>query len=106
MDAIQPLWLVIEQIDDLPWDHALYLGGDKPWNASTPTAVLDPDDVDGLDEDENPAFAEQAGLRYVLSVQEVQGIVANARQQKSDLSLDDLVVAFNFYYDNDAYIEW
>lgn len=41
---------------------------------------------------------------YVLSMQMIQSIVKSAKEQRTEVSEEDLVEAFLFYYDNDAYI--
>lgn len=99
----QRLLDVIKNIEEFPWNKALFLAGQYPWNEDTPCAILDPDDSDDPDEDPEPA--RQQGLKYTLSVQDVQGVVENAKEQDPNVSLRRLLDAFNFYYRNDAYIE-
>ena len=57
------------------------------------------------DEDEVPKEAKKKQLMYALNIQTVQAIVKNVEQQNHYLTDDDLVEAFLYYYDNDAYIE-
>ena len=45
------------------------------------------------------------GLSYALDVQLIQAIVQNISEQKKDVTDEDLLEAFVYYYDNDAYIE-
>lgn len=66
--------------------------------------VLDPDDVED-DEDDVPREAKEKHLMYALSIQTIQSIVSNLKQQMHDISENDLVEAFLYYYNNDAYIE-
>ena len=66
--------------------------------------VLDPNDVED-DEDEVPKAAKEKQLMYTLNIQTMQGIVKNVEQQNHNYTEDDLVEAFLYYYDNDAYIE-
>lgn len=101
--TIQPLGEVLNTIEHAPWNHALYLDAERPWTESTSTAILDHDDVD--DPEEEPEFAVTNGLRYALLVSDVQDIVENAKEQKPHVTASDLVQAFNYYYDNDAFIE-
>lgn len=65
----------------------------------------DPDDVDSDDPDELPESVKSAGFIYVIGMQDVQGIVANLKQQKNATSLDeeDYFEAFIYYLKNDAY---
>ena len=101
---LQKLSKVLIMMDELPWKHALYLAGSFPWTENTLCAVLDPNETD--DPDEVPDFAKQNELKYALSVHEVQGIVANAKQQLGKVAMPRLIEAFNFYYKNDAFIEF
>ena len=64
--------------------------------------MLDPNDC--ADDEEDPPFAKENGLRYALTFQEIQSVVANARQQLSSLDRDDLLRAFKYYFDHDAFI--
>lgn len=65
--------------------------------------VLDPDDVED-DVVDLPKEAIDNNLMYVLSMQMIQSIVKSAKEQRTEVSEEDLVEAFLFYYDNDAYI--
>jgi hypothetical protein len=77
---------------------------DKKWKLDTQCAVLDPNDCEG--DAEVPEFAAQNGLSYVLSVQQIQDIQANATAQRQGLTDQELFEAFLYYYDNDAYIKF
>jgi len=94
---------VLKSIHELPWNHALYLPSGETWLLSTKCAVLDPDDCE--DEEEEPAFARESGLGYALGIQDVRGVVENARQQKPDIDLATLLQSLRYYYDNDAFME-
>ena len=52
-----------------------------------------------------PKEAKKKQLMYALNIQTVQAIVKNVEQQNHYFTDDDLVEAFLYYYDNDAYIE-
>lgn len=65
--------------------------------------VLDPDDVEN-DIDEEPKFAAENNMKYALSMQDLQGIVDNAYHQNPNCKENDLLQAFLFYYDHDAFI--
>jgi len=93
----------IERIDALPWNYALFLQGENPWNEQTPCAVLDPDDSD--DPDEDPDEAKQLGLKYAMSVADAQDVVANAKAQTPDIDMTGLIGAFNFYHAHDAFVK-
>jgi hypothetical protein len=104
--SIQTLAEVLGSIESLPWNQALYLDMQRPWTEESHCAVLDPDDIEDADSDDDPEFAVRHGLRYALTISATQDIVDNAQQQKVQPSMSDLIQAFNYYYDHDAFIEW
>lgn len=105
-ELIQPLATVLMAVEDFPWNHALYLDSERPWTATTRCSVLDPDDVDEPESDDVPEFAAVNGLVYALLLTQVQDIVDNARQQLDSVTASDLVRAFNYYYEHDAFIKF
>uniref|UniRef100_UPI00117C26FB DUF7716 domain-containing protein n=1 Tax=Paenibacillus sp. FSL R7-0337 TaxID=1926588 RepID=UPI00117C26FB len=56
------------------------------------------------DSDEVPLFAKHNYLMYALDIQTIKGIINNALMQKNDCTHSDLLEAFLYYYDNDAFI--
>lgn len=97
---------VLSAIDKLPWNFALFMPHGVDWNENTPCAVLNPDDFENEPDPDRPKFASENGLYYALGMQVIESIVENARDQKQDATMSDLVDAFIYYYDNDAYIDW
>jgi hypothetical protein len=104
--SIQRLAEVLDRIETLPWGHAIYLDTQRPWTEESRVAVLDPNDVEDPDSDDDPEFAVRHGLKYALTVSITQDIVDNTKQQKVQPSVVDLLQAFNYYYEHDAFIEW
>lgn len=100
---MKKLSFILKKIEEFKWSDALFLPEDETWGKNTEGMVLDPDDVED-DEDDVPQKAKEKHLMYTLSIQTIQSIVRNLEQQKYDISEDDLVEAFLYYYDNDAYI--
>ena len=98
------LSFILKSIEEFKWSEALFLPEDEVWEKDTEGMVLDPDDIED-DEDEVPREAKEKHLIYALSIQTIQSIVKNLQQQNHNISEDDLVEAFLYYYDNDAYIE-
>ena len=94
---------ILTKIHDYPWDHALYLVGTYPWRKDTPCAVLNPDEIE--DFPEKQIIAEKYRLNYVLSVQQAQDLTKNTHEQIKNVTSEQLIDAFNFYYKNDAFIE-
>ena len=101
---MKKLSFILKNIEEFKWSDALFLPKDDVWEKDTEGMVLDPDDVED-DEDDVPREAKENHLMYTLSIQTIQSIVRNLEQQNHDFSEDDLVEAFLYYYDNDAYIE-
>ena len=98
------LSFVLKNIEDFKWSDALFLPEDDAWEKDTEGMVLDPDDVEN-DADDVPREAKEKHLMYALGIQTIQSIVRNLEQQNHDISENDLVEAFLYYYNNDAYIE-
>lgn len=94
---------ILENSNQFNWSDALFLPEDEVWNKETEGMVLDPDDVED-DVVDLPKEAIDNNLMYVLSMQMIQSIVKSAKEQRTEVSEEDLVEAFLFYYDNDAYI--
>jgi hypothetical protein len=102
MERLTTLREALEAADASPYDAALFLPPDEVWSLDTPCAVLE---VDPHEEGEAPPpFARQHGLSRALSVAQVQDIVGNAHQQVAEPSPEQLLAAFLFYYDRDAFI--
>ena len=95
---------VLRNIEFYEWNNALFLPEDEIWEFNTMCMILDPNEVES-DDDEVPQAAIENGLSYALDVQLIQAIVQNISEQKKDVTDEDLLEAFLYYYDNDAYIE-
>lgn len=92
---------LLNEPESFPWNFALFLPQDEYWTLNTTCKILDPNECD---DDEQHLAAE--GFHCALGINLVQSIVHNARAQKASVSLEDLLSAFLFYYDNDAYMEF
>ena len=101
--SMYKLSYILENSNQFNWSDALFLPEDEVWNKETEGMVLDPDDVED-DVVDLPKEAIDNNLMYVLSMQMIQSIVKSAKEQRTEVSEEDLVEAFLFYYDNDAYI--
>ena len=98
------LAFILENIDKFKWSDALFLPEDEVWNGDTEGMVLDPDNVE--DDEKVQEEAKEKMLMYALNIQTIKAIVQNAFQQKSKITTEELVEAYLFYYDNDAYINF
>jgi hypothetical protein len=101
--VVNTLAEALQSAPSLPWRDALYLPVETPWELSTPAIISNPDDL--YDETTNTEAVPATGMRYALSITDVQDIVDNARKQRPDCSLVDLLKAFTFYFERDAFIE-
>lgn len=105
METLISIKEVLKNIGDYEWSYALFLPEDEVWKLNTQSAVLDPDDIEDEDE-EFPKLAIEKNLIYTLNIQTIQGIVKNAYEQRANCSDNDLLEAFLYYYDNDAFIKF
>jgi hypothetical protein len=97
---------ILAHAHNFPWDGDLFIPKDGDWNNDTKGMVvrIDIDDLDdGNDFDDLP-IVKHYNLRYVLSMAAVQTIVSNAESQKPAINEDQLLQAFLFYFDHDAFI--
>jgi hypothetical protein len=99
---------LLTSIDNLEdEDCAVYMPKNGVWTLNTTfTVICDDDDDDYENDDDEPQYAKQNNLKYVLNTQTFCDIIYNARLQKNQVSLEDLFRAFNFYYENDAFIDF
>ncbi|RQR53250.1 hypothetical protein DIE18_30025 [Burkholderia sp. Bp9125] len=93
----------LKQILEQPGDFSgwLYLPA-MPWTPDTVGAFA-PDTTDP-DEGTVPDIAKQPGWRITLDGATIEDIVINAHEQVDDPSLSQLLDAFVFYVENDAFI--
>jgi len=91
---------VLNNSADFDSRHFLYLPMDEIWELGTTCSVLAQSEECGV-----PATAKENGLSYALGIAEIQDIVANVKLQTADVSASQLLEAFLFYYDHDAYID-
>ncbi|NPC52746.1 hypothetical protein HPC50_37435 [Corallococcus exiguus] len=100
-EGFESLGQVLLEVDeDRTYGFALYMRDGPPWLGSTECMFLERDVYSG----ELPEAAAGNGLRYILSGSHVFQVVNNARQQRPDAGVADLVEALSFYFRNDAFI--
>ncbi|MGQ7249539.1 DUF7716 domain-containing protein [Halomonas sp. V046] len=96
---------VLKNTENFDLDYALFLSA-RPWKTDTKALVLDPDDVgDPTDPDADPQEAKDLGMQYALMMQDIDDICENLKSQVSLPSDEDFLKAFNFYMENDAFIQ-
>lgn len=97
---------VLQNIQTMPESSWVYLSDSEPWKLDSKCLVLDPVNISlDMDDDESiPEEAKKMNMMEVLSVQQIQDIVINAKMQDHDISIDGLYEAFLHYFDNDTFI--
>lgn len=110
IDKIDNFHDVLETITSRSTNEWVYLPDNKDWSLESKSTTLESEEVPPELEDEPdagvPQFAKDHNLMQVMPVATLQDIVYNARQQRPNASLEDLFLAFKFYYDRDAFIEF
>lgn len=96
---------VLLNAEQFPWNASLYLPKGEKWNLSSSCAVLTPD-PNREDIDEEPELAEINNLCYALHFSSIQDIVSNAKQQLPNADARKIFKAFQFYFENDAFIDF
>ena len=94
---------VVKNAETLEWDKSLYIPFKPDWSVDMQIMILDQDDTEDIDLD--PKEAIENNLRYGLSISTVQDVVENALSQDPKASIETLIDALKYYFDNDAFIE-
>ncbi len=86
---------LLYNINYYDWHYAIYSAAYPPFSAGTDCEV-EPTNSDDV----------ARGLNYIMDIKDAKAMVADAYENKPDLTNDDLVNAFNYYYKNGSYINW
>lgn len=81
MRSEQNLKSILESLDNLPWDHGLYVKDMELKNPHAQVLVLQDDAEVDRDSADEPAFASSRGYQYFLSVADLQDVKDNLAQQ-------------------------
>ena len=95
------LGTILEGAPEYSWTASLYLQPETSWSKRTIAQVVETDRYT-----REPAEPVVAGLRRVLSMQDVKGVVLNARAQRAQVSTEELVEALRYYALKDAFINF
>lgn len=103
MSSDSPTAASLHHILERPGDFSgwLYLPP-MPWTLDTEGAFLE--DADDAEADVAPAIAAQPGWKATLDSATIEDIVINAHDQVDEPSVAQLLDAFVFYVENDAFI--
>ena len=95
---------ILTNINDLDWKSAIFSKEKYPFQLTTEIYLASEEEMDK--EDPNIIKVEGVVLLYILGTAIAQDIVENAQQQKPNVTVEELIKAFNYYYKNDAFIEF
>jgi len=98
MNKLITLRDVLLGASEMQWDATVFLPSGERWALDSRCAIFADDQGD------EPEFTREHGLRYSLGVAQVQDIVSNAKSQVADATADQLLAAFLFYFERDAFI--
>src|SRR5262245_21743030 len=87
----------------IPFNHHLCLPGDAVWTAETRCAIVADDELD--DPEQHPLAVAQK-VTCTIGTNEVRDIVINAREQLPHADVNELLKAFLYYCDHDAFIDF
>lgn len=76
----------------------------KFWSLNTEAIIADPDSFE-YDDDENPIEMKLKGYEYILSCDDISAICNNYIATHNTYSTNNLLQAFYFYLEHDAFIE-
>ena len=94
---------VFEQINQLPWNYVVYLPAGPP-ALDTECIVLDPDDIGP--NHEAPVDAVDLGFEEGLGIDDIRSIKENAQFQGKKPTEIEMLQAFAYYLENDAFIKF
>lgn len=57
-------------------------------------------------DEEVGAFVEKHGLRHAFHGSQLVDVISVARDQRPDVSADDVLTAYNHYLEYDAFLDW
>ncbi|GFD88603.1 hypothetical protein KUL152_08290 [Tenacibaculum sp. KUL152] len=101
----QSLEITLKSLDDLPWDHQVFVKDFSLSDLSEAVLILDDDSEIDRDAEDEPVFASSQGFKSYLSISELQGIKENLVNSKNGFSTKKLVKAILYYHKYDAFIE-
>jgi len=93
---------VLSEIESIPWEYDLYI---RELSANSPAMVLNEENEE-LDDNEQVIVAKEKGMTLFLSIQTVQSIISNLKAQTPNPSSIQKLKALNYYYENDAFIDY
>ncbi|MCL4877018.1 MAG: hypothetical protein KJ064_10185 [Anaerolineae bacterium] len=94
---IKDLATLFLEVGRLDPQHSLYLNEEAPYGKNSLCMVVN-------NNSEEKGFAAENGFYPVFEIATVQKIVIEASNRLPDITLDELIEAFNFYYEEHDFI--
>lgn len=94
---------LLRRCESLPVERWVFLERPVTWDGETTCALVDLDD---LEDPEGSLEIGTGSFRLALEVAAVQGVVANATEQRPDVSEGDLLRALRHYFEHDGFLEF
>lgn len=104
MMPVTELGRVLENAETYESRESIFLPMDEAWGVKTPTVVADLDEID--DPASEAVNANDRTYEYALGLDTLVDVVVNAQQQIEHPTVEQLLQAFLYYYDNDAFIDF
>lgn len=93
---------LLSNIESYSEDLDLYLPNSQNWEKNTLCKLFQ----DEEDFQRTKELNHCGHYQYILGLYDVKDVIDNAKQQKTKISLDDLIKALKFYFQNDAFIQF
>ncbi len=96
---------LLDKIDSLEYQWVSYIPVDEKLHKNTLFLIIDDEIEEERDVDDEPTYPASKGYEYFLMVSDLQDIYHNLQSQQPVHKLHDFIMAVNYYYDHDAYID-
>ncbi|MDM8295772.1 hypothetical protein QUW58_11250 [Enterocloster aldenensis] len=97
---------VLKNFKDFKSSEELFLLDEEMWGEDTKGMLLDLEGLKDETEVMKNVKEKQNMVHTDLGISDIKDIVDNAYLQKENCSLNELIKAFIFYYNNDAFINF
>jgi hypothetical protein len=78
----------------------------QPWTLETVGVFFDLDKNAGAEVDQTPEDIQSKKLTLTLDSNLIEDVISNARAQRPDVTIDELLAAFTYYVNNDAFLRF
>jgi hypothetical protein len=78
----------------------------QPWALETEGIFFDPDKNNRSQTDQTPEEIRSKQLALTLDSDSIEDVIFNARAQRPDGTIEELLAAFTYYFNNDAFMKF